>query len=249
MVSLQAVFKGALLEDGDIISYTGPDFTYRGLYSVYAENRLGTKFPAESLQGHDSLLAVECLVHNRLVAVNVHIGGEDAPGPMIHSQQLIGPDLEFSWQRALLDSAIAIPPDSNMWIVIQPLESDIVYGALGVDCPDANWFSTDSGATWGHLSDYTPPYAHCNPSVSWFVRCITSSAVSVGIEEVALSNATITTTGLLLTVDNPDGKTVRIYDIMGRLMATSPFLPQESIWSKSTTDRQRKLLQSDNMTK
>lgn len=29
------------------------------------------------------------------------------------------------------------------------------------------------------------------------------------------------TSGLMLTVDNPDGETVRVYDIMGRQLATS----------------------------
>lgn len=220
-VSLEAIFKGALMEDSDTLSYTGTMTEDIGVYSMFSNYRMGIKIPAEFLQGHNCLTAVDNYTHNHPIVVHVHIGGDDAPGPIVHSQQYQGSESVFAWHRIVLDSAVAITPDSNLWITIQPMDEDIIFGANNIDVPDANWFSDDNGATWGHLPDYPVPFPHCRPGIAWLIRCITSPAASVGIEEVAVSNVTVTTTGLLLTVNNPDGRTVRIYDIMGRQLSTS----------------------------
>lgn len=259
-LNVQAIFKVSLLEDNDTLSYTGRDVSGKGLYSVNTANRMGIKIPADCLQGHNYLTAVDNFMHNHLVAVNIHFGGEDAPGPIVHSQQYRGTGEVFSWQRIVLDSAIAINADNNLWVVIQPMEDDIVYGAKNIDADDGNWFSTDNGATWDHLYEFDPPYTHCNPNLSWMIRCITSATVPpVGIEEVESPMVTLVTSDHTLTMDNPDGATVRLYDIMGRHLATShfspltfhlspfTFLPPASTWSKSTAVRHRRLLQSDNI--
>lgn len=220
-MSLEAIFTGALREENDTLSYTGTETQYTGLYSMPTTNRIGIKIPAEYLQGHNYLTAVDNYMHNHPVAVNIHLGGNDAPGTLVHTQHYQGTEGTFSWYRIVLDSAIALPPDSNLWVVIQPLDDDIIFGAKGINVPDANWFSNNNGATWGHLNDYQPPYSFCNRDIAWLIRCITSPAASVGIEEMEISDVTITTRSLLLTVDNPDRKTVRLYDMMGRLLTTS----------------------------
>lgn len=148
-VSLEAIFKGALLEENDTLSYTGTSIQMSGRYTVTTNNRIGIKIPAECLQGHNYLTAVDYYTHNTLFAVNIHLGGDNAPGPIVHSQQYRGDQESFAWQRIHLDSAIALPPDSNLWVVIQPLEGDILLGTTGVQASDANWFSRDNGNSWG----------------------------------------------------------------------------------------------------
>lgn len=220
-VSLVAIFKGALLEENDTLSYTSAEVTQTGFYSIDPNNRLGIMIPSEYLQGHDSLTAVDYYMHDQLVAVNIHLGGDEAPGPMVHTQQYQSTRTQFSWHRIVLDSAITLPPDSNLWVVIQPLQHYVIFGALGIDAPDANWFSDDNGATWGHLNDYTPPLSFNNPDLAWYIRCITGSLGPVGIEDPVGSRLSVETSGLLLTVHNPDGETVSLYDIMGRRQAVS----------------------------
>ncbi len=220
-MSLEAIFTGALREENDTLSYTGTETQYTGLYSMPTTNRIGIKIPAEYLQGHNHLTAVDNYMHNHPIAVHVHIGGDDAPGTLVHTQQYQGTERTFAWYRIVLDSAIALPPDSNLWIVIQPLDDDIIFGAKGINVPDANWFSNDNGATWGHLNDYEPPYSFCNPDIAWLIRCITSTTAPVGIEDVVSPMVTIKTSGLLLTLDNPDGEMVRLYDILGHQLASS----------------------------
>ena len=220
-VSLEAIFLGALREENDTLSYTGADVQNKGLYSMPATNRIGIKIPAEYLQGHNYLTAVDNYMHNHPVAVNIHLGGNDAPGVLVHTQQYQGTEMTFDWHRIVLDSAIALPPDSNLWVVIQPLDDDLIFGAKGVNVPDANWFSDDNGTTWGHLNEYEPPYLFCRPDIAWLIRCITSATAPVGIEEIENSKLKIEISGLDITVYNHDGETVRLYDIMGRQLATS----------------------------
>ena len=220
-MSLEAIFTGSLREENDTLSYTGTETQYTGFYSMPTTNRIGIKIPAEYLQGHNYLNAVDNYMHNHPVAVNIHLGGNDAPGALVHTQQYQGTEGTFAWHRIVLDSAIALPHDSNLWVVIQPLDDDLIFGSKGINVSDANWFSNDNGATWGHLNDYEPPYSFCNPDIAWLIRCITSTTAPVGIEDVVSPMVTIKTSGLLLTVDNPDGKTVRIYDIMGHQLASS----------------------------
>lgn len=220
-VSLEAIFTGALREENDTLSYTGADVQNKGLYSMPIGNRIGIKIPAEYLQGHNYLTAVDNYMHNHPVRVNIHLGGDDAPGTLVHTQQYQGTEGTFAWHRIVLDSAIALPPDSSLWVVIQPLDDDLIFGAKGVNVPDANWFSDDNGATWGHLNDYEPPYSFCNPDIVWLIRCITTSAAPVGIEEIENPKVKIETCGLDITVYNPDGETVNIYDIMGHQLVSS----------------------------
>ena len=220
-MSLEAIFTGAFREENDTLSYTGTETQNTGFYSMPTTNRIGIKIPAEYLQGHNYLTAVDNYMHNHPVAVNIHLGGNDAPGTLVHTQQYQGTEGTFAWYRIVLDSAIALPPDSNLWVVIQPLDDDLIFGAKGIDVPDANWFSNDNGATWEHLNDYEPPYTFCNPDIAWLIRCITSATAPVGIEVVEGPTVRVTSFGLMLTVSNPDSRTVRLYDIMGRQLATS----------------------------
>ncbi len=131
---------------------------------------------------------------------------------------------EFNWFRIPLDSALCIPRDSNLWVTVQILERSIIYGALGINVPDANWYSNDGGTTWGHLTDYEPTFFLSNPDVSWYIRCITSSdGEPLGISPVAASSSPLTCyfEGLNLRVENPGGETVRLYNITGRCLSIS----------------------------
>ena len=166
-------------------------------------------------------------MHENTVIVNIHIGGEDAPGAVVHSMQYnSGDDMVFAWHHLTLDSAIALPPDSNLWVTAHFLEDDVIYGIEGIDAPDGNWFSNDSGATWGHLTDYEKPSSYCDDDVMWFIRCITKTAgAAVGIGEIENSELRIVNNGLNVRIENPDGERVQIYDITGRQLATSRLSP------------------------
>lgn len=222
--TLQALFRGALLEEDDTLSYTGTAFYYSGRYDILPSDRMGIRIPAAALQDRHYLTAVDVYMHYVPIVVNIHFGGDDAPGPIVHSQRQQGTQ-SFKWQRVVLDSALAIPPDSNLWVTIQTTENDLVMGTTDIDAPDANWYSDDNGATWGHLTDYEPPYSFCDPYIAWLIRCITSSDATdpnpVAIPGVEPPTALVRIDGLSLTVDNPDGQTVSLYDIMGRHLATS----------------------------
>ena len=222
-VDLYAVFKGGLQETGDTLSFCGRNITDIGLYYLRPHDRIGMRVPAQFLQGHDSLTAVDVVMHDNTVQVDIHIGGDEAPGPVVQSlQHYGGDDMVFAWHHLVLDSPIALPPDSNLWVTAHFLEYDIIYGIEGIDAPDGNWFSNDSGATWGHLTDYEKSSSYCDPDVVWFIRCITKPAGSdVAIAEIVQSDLRIVNHGLDITVENPNGERVQIYDITGRPLAAS----------------------------
>lgn len=223
--NLEALFVPVLVENNDTLSYTGPSMDNRDFYSIATSDRYGIRIPAADLRGHDTLKAVDLALRGGTVVVNVHFGGNDAPGPVAHVQQFYaGSADEFNWFRIPLDSALYIPRDSNLWITVQIQERSIIYGALGINVPDANWYSNDGGATWGHLTDYDPTFFLSNPNVSWYIRCITSSAGEpLGISPVAASSSPLTCyfEGLNLRVENPGGETLRLYDITGRCLSAS----------------------------
>lgn len=116
---------------------------------------------------------------------------------------------------------------SGKWrVTAHFLEDDVIYGIEGIDAPDGNWFSNDSGATWGHLTDYEKPSSYCDDDVMWFIRCITKTAgAAVGIGEIENSELRIVNNGLNVRIENPDGERVQIYDITGRQLATSRLSP------------------------
>lgn len=221
-MSVQAIFVEEVFEEENVLSYTGSRTTDRDFYGLAPNHRMGVRFPVSILQGHDSVLAVEVYDHLNEYIINLHIGGENAPGAVVHSQRYTCNTDAFEWSRITLDSLVAVNPDSNLWVTVQMTdEYSILFGALGVSSPDANWFSDDNGATWGHLNEYTPLTSWFNPNISWFIRCITKSRSNVGVVTPYGSTASLSIwpnpTADVVHVALPvQGGVLTVYDATGR---------------------------------
>ena len=102
--------------------------------------------------------------------VNIYVGGNNAPGTLVHSQ-----DVEVTgtvdWNYVTLTSALAIDPSQNLWITLYE-PGDVTYPAVcGADTGDANgrWLSED-GENWLDLVSAGLEY-------TWMVRGFVTNAV------------------------------------------------------------------------
>ena len=189
--SLTAYFTQALAEDDSVLSYTGTDFSNRGLYSLNTSYRIGMKLPATVLAGHKYISAVDLFHYEGDFVVYIHQGGDDAPGPIVYTQPLTIPRGSIRWYRAELETPVPVDTNNNLWITVRRIkESHDYMGVPNLGVPDGNWISTDNGATWGHLNQLMPNTSLDDTSICWFIRCVTTAD--------SVANTSLTPTAFLV---------------------------------------------------
>lgn len=203
---------------------------------------------AKPVSMHDARRAVAVFLHVDEGALTplhspfstLHLFAVDGRGFAIAAaDDRVLPVLGYSLNAPLKDADTPIPENMRRWLDgydahIQAVTADESLPPhpqwallLAGSAPKAV-YNTAVGplltTTWGHLTDYEPTFFLSNPDVSWYIRCITSSAGEpLGISPVAASSSPLTCyfEGLNLRVENPGGETVRLHDITGRCLSIS----------------------------
>ena len=174
--SLTAYFTQALAEDDSVLSYTGTDFSNRGLFSLNTSYRIGMKLPTTVLAGHKYISAVDLFHYEGDFVVYIHRGGDDAPGPIVYTQPVTIPHGDLRWCRVELETPVPIDTTNNLWITIRRIDVFVNYmGAPNLGVSDGNWISNDNGVTWKHLNELMPNTNVDDTSICWFIRCVTSA--------------------------------------------------------------------------
>lgn len=125
--------------------------------------------------------------------------------------ELTGPQC---WHTLTLDSMLSFGPDQYVWITFS-----FTSNSLGVAPIAASPYCGNPDGSWYHFPEGWELYHPIGGYYTWQIRAVTENYV--GINEVRNDNLTYRLQGLALTVENPDGATVRIYDMLGRQLATS----------------------------
>ena len=173
-VSLTAFFSEPVVpESGGAISYTGTDVSNTAYCSLSASDRVGVKFPASVLSGHNYVEGIDFYHYMGRYVVYVHQGGEDAPGPVVYTQPFEIPSSNMRWNHIVFESPVRIDTTQNLWITIRILESVALMGVPNLTTRNGNYVSRDDGATWQHL-DELPRFSSVSDStLSWLIRCMT----------------------------------------------------------------------------
>lgn len=220
-VSLQAFFVDSQVVSGDTLAYVSAT-DQKGMLFIDSTYRFGVRFPPEMLQGRDSIISIEVIGPLSTYIIRIFNGSDTAPERLLYEQSF-DPEFNFEiWSHFDLDQHQPVTQDSSLWITLQLIDEWFFTGAKNTSIPDDNWISTDRGASWFHLPDYQTSNPVDDLTLSWFIRCITSSN-STGISELSTSNSELTvypnpTSGTVsVTLPEPEG-TLYIYDAMGRLV-------------------------------
>ena len=220
-VSLQAIFVDAPASSGDTIAYL-TETAQKGMLFIDSNYRTGTRFPPEMLQGRDSITGIEIIGIMCTYVFRIFHGGDTVPERLLYEQSYTPEDPFESWHHAELDQHQPIAQDSSLWITVEYVDEWFITGAKNTSIPDDNWISTDSGVSWFHLPDYQTSNPLDDLTLSWIIRCITSSN-STGISELLTPDSELTvypnpTSGTIsVTLPESEG-TLHIYDAMGRLV-------------------------------
>ena len=174
-LNMTAYFTNALADTGEVLSYCGSDPSHRGVFSVNNSSRIGIKLPAFVLSGHKYLTAVELYHYSGIFVVNVHRGGDDAPGPIIYSQPCLLQAGDTRWNRFKFETPVPIDTNNNLWVTVRFINTISYMGVSNMMTPDGNWISDDNGATWRHLNEEEPHSSRDDTTICWFIRCVTSS--------------------------------------------------------------------------
>ena len=186
-VHLTAYFADALAENGDILSYCGSNTDHLAPFTIGPDDRIGIKLPASVLAGHKYLTAVYFYHYSGNYVVNIHCGGDNAPGPVVYTQPFQIENGEQRWNLATLDTPLPIDTNNNLWITIRPLSQVGVLGITQLGISDANWISTDNGNTWKHLNQVEPNTSRDDTSIYWLIRCVTSPDSTSGTQTPPLA--------------------------------------------------------------
>ena len=173
-VEMTAIFSDALTERGEVLSYSGTNIVSSVPYTLDATDRIGIKFPASVLPGHNYVSAVDFFHYGGDCVAYFYRGGEYAPGEMLYRQPFRVSIGDARWIRVKLECPLPIDTTENLWIVIRSLDQTSLRGIPGLGVSDANWFSIDEGATWCHLSDIPTEWRSMDTTVSWYIRCVTA---------------------------------------------------------------------------
>ena len=117
----------------------------------------------------------------------------------------------YGWRNIVLDEPLAIDPTQPLWITFA---ADSVKYCMGITpytgVDDGMWVVRDG--EWQLVDTAVTGY------YTWSIQGITG--ISNGIAEAEADGLECTLDGLLLTVDNPQGRLLAFYDLQGRLLAT-----------------------------
>lgn len=118
------------------------------------------------------------------------------------------------WRTLALDSVLMFGPNQSVWITFSYTDNDHLIAPVAA-CP----YSGNPDGSWYHFPEGWELYHPIGGYYTWMIRAVMENPA--GIAQVRNDNLTYRVQGLVLTVENPDGATVRLYDIMGRQLATS----------------------------
>ena len=136
-------------------------------------DRLGIKFPATILQGHDFVGGIDFYHYGGEYVVYVHQGGEDAPGTVVYTQPFEISSGSLRWNHFEFETPVRIDTTQNLWITIRVLEPIALIGVPHLNIRDGNWVSTDNGATWQHLDELPRFSSMSDSTLGWLLRCMT----------------------------------------------------------------------------
>ena len=125
--------------------------------------------------------------------------------------QLTGPQ---GWRTLALDSVLQFGLDQSIWISFS-----FTSNSVGAAPIAASSYCGNPDGSWYHFPEGWDIYHPIGGYYTWQIRAVMEN--NVGIAEVQNDNLTYHLQGLSLTVENPDRATVRIYDMLGRQLATS----------------------------
>ena len=125
---------------------------------------------------------------------------------------LTGPE---GWRTLSLDNVLTFDPDQPVWITLNFTDNDHwvapIAGTSYSGNPDGSWYRFNRGC-W---NTYHPIGGY----YTWLLRGVLG--YRIGITEVKGHSLSCSLQGLHLAVENPDGATVRLLDIMGRQLSSS----------------------------
>lgn len=118
------------------------------------------------------------------------------------------------WHTLALDSMLSFGPDQSVWITLSFTSSSSRIAPIA-----ASPYCGNPDGSWYHFPEGWELYHPIGGYYTWQIRAVTENPV--GIAEIQNDNLTYRLHGLALTVENPDRAIVKIYDMLGRQLATS----------------------------
>lgn len=114
----------------------------------------GIRFPAGELADYDTLTGVRIWnVTSQELEVLIYTGGNDAPGTLVHSQNILLTGGDSTWFDLQLTTPIALNHTQPLWIVVHGEDGTIIPASYYAGNPEGSWYKWYDywyhiGATW-----------------------------------------------------------------------------------------------------
>lgn len=168
----------------------------------------GIRIPESRLTAGSQLKAVENFVYTSgPYLLRIYLGEEPVTPVYEDTLQLV----RRGWRTTVLDNPIDLDATQPLWITFSTegmLYTQAISPFTGVD--DGSWVKSDSG--WQYVDTLTTGY------YTWAIRGLLHT--NAGIVEATGDDIIYRLQGRTLVVENPEGRSVTLYDIMGRPLAT-----------------------------
>ena len=199
---------------GDPIGYCYDNYIEDQPWSESGTFEWGIRIPASMRQGRP-LSAVQLnFLSEGYHTLNIYQNETTLNGAIpvyTKTYQLTGAQ---GWRTLALDSVLQFGPDQSIWITLS-----FTSNSVGAAPIAASSYCGNPDGSWYHFPEGWDIYHPIGGYYTWQIRAVMEN--NVGIAEMQNDNLTYRLQGLSLTVENPDGATVRIYDMLGRQLATS----------------------------
>ena len=230
-IEMTAIFTNALIDDGTTMTYSPSDLSRTGAFPITPNDRIGIKIPASALRGHNYVTAVEFYHHNIRLEVSIHRGGENAPGEVVYSQPFKIPYGEINWYRAKLEVPVPIDTTQDMWITLRSFDNKSYSGVPGLAINEGNWFSSDGGETWMHLTEVPCDPTYHNNTITWPIRCITS-------QNHVVDSTVVPAAFIICPEDCSAGDTITA-ELIHSTVSTTEWQFGNAAWAESNSDSAR----------
>lgn len=193
----------------DTLAYCSNSVPNFDTVPTLAHAEWGIRIPTSLITAGSSLRAVENFVYTTGdYRLRIYLGEE--PTTPVYDETLTLTCRD--WRTSVLEQPIPLDATQPLWITFSTegmLYTQAISPCTGVD--DGSWVKTDEG--WQHIDTTTVGY------YTWAIRGLLQTPE--GIVKTIGDGLSYSLQGLTLTVGNPDGRTVRLFDITGRLLSAT----------------------------
>ena len=182
-----------------------------------AHSEWGIRIPADRFDADKQLVQVRNFIYTSGDYVLRIYQGERPEVPLYED---VCPLESHGWRTIDLSRPVDLDPSQPVWITFA---TDSVKYSQGITpytgCDDGSWVK--NGDTWELVDTMTIGY------YTWSIQGILADAV--GITPVADDGLVCTTTGLTLHVQNPQGHSLVLYDMVGRRLNAPCALREQTL--------------------